>query len=156
MNPRDFIQQVFLVELSQIAEKHHFISFSLVGLGTEFLGACLDNYDFEERNLSGLRFRGAVKALYPHLYHPYADLLASHLRNGFAHQFRPGTRLELTKREEAPSKGWIHLEPTADGRICLVAEDLYRDFAEACNCVLRDIDASKLSHPKLRTTYLTT
>jgi len=65
MNPRDFIQQVFLAELSQIAEKHHFISFSLVGLGTEFLGACLDTYDFEERNLSGLRFRGAVKALYP-------------------------------------------------------------------------------------------
>ena len=98
MNPKDFIQQVFLAELSQIAEKHHFISFSLVGLGTEFLGACLDNYDFEERNLSDLRFRGAVKALYPHSYHPYADLLASHLRNGFAHQFRPGTRLELTKR----------------------------------------------------------
>jgi hypothetical protein len=124
MNPRDFIQQVFLAELSQIAEKHHFISFSLVGLGTEFLGACLDNYDFEERNLSGLRFRGAVKALYPHSYHPYADLLASHLRNGFAHQFRPGTRLELTKREEAPSKGWIHLQPTADAfawsqKICI-------------------------------------
>jgi hypothetical protein len=128
----------------------------LVGLGTEFLGACLDNYDFEERNLSGLRFRGAVKALYPHSYHQYADLLAAHLRNGFAHQFRPGTKLELTKREEAPSKGWIHLQPTADGRVCLVAEDLYRDFAEACNCVLRDIDAGKLSHPKLRTTYLTT
>lgn len=110
MNPRDFIQQVFLAELSQITEKHPFISFSLVGLGTEFLGACLDNYDFEERNLSGLRFRGAVKALYPHSYHQYADLLAAHLRNGFAHQFRPGTKLELTKREEAPTKGWIHLK----------------------------------------------
>jgi hypothetical protein len=145
MNPRDFIHQLFLAELSQIAEKHHFISFSLVGLGTDFLGACLDNYDFEERNLSGLRFRGVVKALYPRSYHQYADLLAAHLRNGFAHQFRPGTKLELTKREEAPTKGWIHLQLTADGRICLVAED----FAEACKCVLRDIDAGKLSHPKL-------
>jgi hypothetical protein len=46
--------------------------------------------------------------------------------------------------------------PSADGRVCLVAEDLYHDFAEACNCVVRDIDAGKLSYPKLRTFYLTT
>ena len=156
MNPRHFIEQVFLAELSLIVRNHHFISFSLIGLGTEFLGACLDNYDFEERNLSGLRFRTAVRALYPAAYHGHADLLANHLRNGFAHQFRPGTRLELTKRSEAPSRGWNHLQLTAEGRICLVAEDLYQDFAEACKSVVRDIDAGKLSHPKLRTTYLTT
>jgi hypothetical protein len=66
-------------------------SLHMLFLGTEFLGACWDNYDFEERNLLGLRFRGAVKALYPHGYHQYADLLAAHLRNGFAPQFRPGT-----------------------------------------------------------------
>lgn len=156
MNPRDFIQQVFLAELSEISASHHFISFSLVGLGTEFLGACLDNYEFEERNLSGLRFKAAVRALFPNIYHQYADLLSTHLRNGFAHQFRPGTKLELSKRAEAPSKGWSHLQPTADGRLCLIAEDLYRDFAEACDSVIRDIDAGKLRHPKLRTTYLTT
>lgn len=74
----------------------------------------------------------------------------------FAHQFRPGTKIELTKRAEAPLRGWKHLQPTADGRVCLIAEDLYQDFGEACKCVVADIDTGKLSHPKLRTTYLTT
>jgi hypothetical protein len=156
MNPRQFIEHVFLAELSQIAATHHYISFSLIGLGTEFLGACLDNYDFEEQRLSALRFRGAVRALYPGTYHQHADLMAKHLRNGFAHQFRPGTRLELSKRAEAPSRGWKHLQPTTEGRVCLIAEDLYEDFATACKSVMHDIDTGKLSHPKLRTTYLTT
>jgi hypothetical protein len=156
VNAKQFIEQVLLAEFSQIAATYHYISFSLIGLGTEFLGACLDNYDFGEQRLSALRFRSAVHALYPAAYHQYADLLAKSLRNGFAHQFRPGPSLELSKRSEAPSRGWNHLRPTKEGRVCLIAEDLHEDFAKACRSVTHGIDTGKLSHPKLGTTYLTT
>lgn len=156
MTAKQFIEQVLLAEFSQIARDYHYISFSLIALGTEFLGACLDNYDFGEQKLSALRFRSAVQELYPTDYHRYADLLAKNLRNGFAHQFRPGPSLELSKRSEAPLRNWSHLQPTKEGRVCLIAEDLYEDFARACRSVTHDIDTGKLCHQKLGTTYLKT
>src|ERR1043165_3827542 len=80
--------------------------------------------------------------------------LASHLRNGFAHQFRPGMSLELSQRSEAPGRGWTHLQRTSDGKICLVAEDLFEDFASACRTVLAKIDKGELMHTKLKRGFL--
>jgi hypothetical protein len=63
-------------------------------------------------------------------------------------------KLELTQRSEAPSRGWQHLGMTQDNRLCLVAEDLYQDFADACRTVTQKIDGGKLKHPKLRSGFL--
>jgi len=152
MNPKEFIRQVFLDEYSHIVPKYAYISFALIGLGVEFLGACLDPYEFSENGLSGARVRNAIQTLFPTSYHPFIGHF-NDLRNGFAHQFRPGKTLELSQRSEAPGKGWQHLK-TSDGRVCLIAENLYEDFEKACHAVITRIDNGQLSHPKLTKPYL--
>lgn len=108
MNVREFINQVFLNEYSQIVTGFSYISFALIGLGIEFLGACLDSHEFGQKGQSGLRVRAAILDLFPAAYHVYADELSGDLRNGFAHQFRPGLSLELTHRAEASVQEWKH------------------------------------------------
>jgi hypothetical protein len=154
MNTKEFINQVFIAEYSQIVSKHAYISFALIGLGIEFLGACLDPYEFSETALSEARVKNAILSLLPTKYQAYQGEISKDLRNGFAHQFRPGMRLELSQRSEAHGRGWQHLEKTPDQKLCLVAEDLYDDFADACRAVIGKIDNGDLNHPKLAKTYL--
>src|ERR1051326_856679 len=134
MTPKDFINTVFLIEYQDIVMRHAYISFALIAIGIEFLGACLDNDDFGKTGLSNKRFKVGIQ-LFPATYHPHANDLYSDLRSGFAHQFRPGMKFELTHLSEAPSKGWQHLQVTSDNRLCLVAEPFYEDFTEACKTV---------------------
>jgi hypothetical protein len=152
MNAKEFINQIFLAEYGQIVPQFPYISFALIGLGIEFLGACLDSYEFGERGQSSARVHKAIKELFPPAYGVGA--IASDLRNGFAHQFRPGMSLELSQRSEAPGRGWRHLEKTEDEKICLVAEDLYADFAAACRTVLNKIEQGNLNHDKLKRGFL--
>jgi hypothetical protein len=152
MNVKEFINQVLLEEYSQIVPKFPYISFALMGLGIEFLGACLDPYDFDKQGQSGARVAKAITDLFPSAYG--VPGLGSDLRNGFAHQFRPGMSLELSQRSEAPGRGWTHLQKTSDGKICLVAEDLFEDFAIACRKVLEKIDKGDLTHKKLKKGFL--
>jgi hypothetical protein len=152
MNVKEFINQVLLGEYSEIVPKFPYISFALIGLGIEFLGACLDCYEFDKIRQSGARVQTALTDLFPAAYN--IPGLGSDLRNGFAHQFRPGMSLELSQRSEAPGQGWKHLEETSDGKICLVAEDLYADFVTACRTVLTKIDSGELSHKKFSRGFL--
>jgi hypothetical protein len=154
MNVKEFINQVFLAEYEQVVAQFAYISFALIGLGIEFLGACLDSHEFGERSQSTARVQKAIKELFPPAY-GLGDI-ASDLRNGFALQFRPGMSLELSKRSEAHGRGWKHLEKTQDGKICLVAEDLYADFTAACRTVLKKIDNGELNHDKLKRGFLRT
>lgn len=154
MNVTEFIIQILLEEYSLIVPKFPYISFALMGLGIEFLGACLDSHEFGERGQSSARVQKAIDELFPPAYG--VGNIGSELRNGFAHQFRPGMALELSQRSEAPSRGWKHLEKTRDGKICLVAEDFYQDFAVACRTVLARIDSHQLNHDKLKRGFLRT
>jgi hypothetical protein len=154
MTPKEFINQVFLAEYAQIVPEHAYISFALIGIGIEFLGACLDSSPFDQTGLSGNRVRSALQSLFPGKYHSFIDELAADLRNGFAHQFRPGRKLELSRRSEGQSNKWQHLGTTSDGRLCLFIEDFYDDFANACRVVINKIDAGQLQHSKLAAVYL--
>lgn len=154
MTVREFINLVFLNEYQKLIEaRFHYISFALMGLGIEFLGACLDNYPFDERGQSTARFKRAVRELFPSQYHALAADLCDDLRNGFAHQFRPGLRFVLTHREESSREKTSHLGPYAKQTV-LIAEDLYEDFAEACRKVVNSIDEGKLNHPKVSGAFL--
>ena len=110
MTVKEFINQVFVNEYGRIVDGgFHYISFALIGLGIEFLGACLDSKTFNRRGQSEARFTNAVKQLFPKKYHPFSKALYRDLRNGFAHQFRPGFGFVLTHRAEAAQEGTTHL-----------------------------------------------
>ena len=132
MTVKDFINRVFVVEYKGLIDSgFHYISFALMGLGIEFLGACLDAHEFGTRGQSTTRFKLAIRKLFPRKYHAYGSELCADLRNGFAHQFRPGFQFVLTHRAESAREGTAHLGPFGKQTV-LVAEDLYRDFQDAC------------------------
>ena len=128
MNVKGFINQVFLNEYRRLIYDYgfHYISFSLIALGIELLGACLDEHDFGERGQSSLRFRRAIEELFPPEYQRFnsGDYdLCTNLRNGFAHQFRPGSMVSLTHRDESIREGTQHLQ-IHDGKLILISENL--------------------------------
>lgn len=159
MTVKEFIDQVFLNEYKKIVRRgFHYISFALVALGTEFLGACLDPYDFAERGLSEKRFIQAMRELFPQQYQQHCKALYDDLRCGFAHMLRPGRRFALTGRAESKREKTKHLcpfcrEPFPDATV-LVAEQFYFDFEQACRKVISRIDSGRLAHPKLSKPFL--
>lgn len=155
MTAENFINQVFLGDCKRLIDaKFYYFSFPIMGFGIEFLGACLDRHQFGKRRESTKRFKKAMKMLFPSKYRSITKELCDDLRNAFAHQFRPGMSLELTHREEAVRLDRPHLEKR-DGKICLVAEELYADFEIACSKVIKMIKTRQLTHPKLTRGFLT-
>jgi Protein of unknown function (DUF2934) len=151
---KEFISVVFLHESKRLIDsRFHYISFAVIGLGIEFLGACLDAHPFDKKGQSGPRFKLAIETLFPSPYKLRRDDLCNYLRNGFAHQFRPGKPFVVTQREESIQEGTRHFGPYGSQTV-LVAEDLYADFAEACREVIRRIDDGRLSHQKLSGAFL--
>ena len=67
MNISDFIQEVLIDQFKEIQqnEENHYISFSLICQGIEFLGACLDSEPFLAKGLGAARFRRAIHDLFP-------------------------------------------------------------------------------------------
>lgn len=160
MNVKEFIKKVFLDEYKRLIYDYrfHYISFSLIALGIEFLGACLDEHDFSTTKHSGKRFRNAITELFPLQYQRFNNKgnpydLCNNLRNVFAHQFRPGPRIGLTHRDESIKYGTRHLQIQGN-QLILVAEDLYEDFESACKEIIRRIDNKLIEHPKVYSSYL--
>ena len=160
MNVKEFITQVFLNEYKRLIYEHefHYISFSLIALGIEFLGACIDEHDFGQRGRSEKRFRRALTELFPSEYQRFNRRndrydLYDNLRNGFAHQFRPGSMVGLTHRAESAQYGTEHLQ-TDNGQLILISEDLYEDFETACEKVIRRINSHSIEHPKVYSSFL--
>lgn len=159
MNVKEFINQVFLNEYRRLIHDYgfHYISFSLVALGIEFLGACIDKHEFDKKWESRRRFKKAIKELFPPEYHPFINGgdydLYDNLRNGFAHQFRPGPKVGLTHKWESVQYGTEHLKKT-HGQLVLVSEDLYKDFEAACKKVIGKIDNRSIEHQKVYNSFL--
>lgn len=136
MTPKEFINQVFISELSTIKDTNPYISFAIMATGIEFLGKCLDsaarhwnvpkksqiNFEFAINNLDSLE-----------KYRPY---LNSHriwdsLRNGFAHSFVPKFPLTLSSKNELN-----HMAIHGNNRLNLKCEDFYQDFSNACKEII--------------------
>jgi hypothetical protein len=137
-SPHPFSSPTFSTE-SIVSQGFHYISFALVGLGIEFLGACLDPYEFGETRLSRSRFTNAIDTLFPQRYKNHSKALYESLRCGLAHQLRPAGRFWLTHRKESRKEKTKHLGAFKGGTI-LIAEDFYRDFSDACKKVIEMID----------------
>lgn len=162
MTVKEFIDRVLIGEFKKIQQEHghHYVSFSLIGLGIELLGACLDKHKFDRKWQSEKRFKRAIRELFPPKYHAYNRkksnaYLYKHLRCGFAHQGRPGGKIALTHRAESQRENTEHLKDYK-GRLILVAEDLFEDFEAACREVIRRIDDGEITHKKIQDEFLIT
>lgn len=166
MTVLDFIKQTLMAEFRQIQrdENHHYLSFSLIAQGIEFLGACMDSDDFGKQHVSERRFRAAISQLFPAKYHGYNgkgvphDLYGS-LRCSLLHVVLPKADVELIQRGEKKKFSADHLEIKnirGRDRLVLVSEDFLQDFHGACRKVIKQIRAGTLSHPKLRGELLLT
>lgn len=126
----------------------HFLSFSLICSGIEFLGACLDDNSFEKVGQSERRFKAALKELFPVQYHEHVDILYASLRCGLVHVALPQSNIGLTQEKESRKFGTKHLSKHSD-RLILISECFFDDFKKACSEIKKRIGEGKLHHPKL-------
>jgi hypothetical protein len=137
LKPREFINLVFITELSDIVEHHPYIAFMLMGAGLEFLGKCISGKDshwhvvgksrrdFEK----SVRQLAALKKYKPYLSKTSYDLYGS-LRCGLIHSGKPKYKITLSSKNEM-----AHLIEH-NGRLNLRCEDFYSDFKQACEEVI--------------------
>lgn len=157
MKVKEFIEQVYIKELGEVVYKHkyHYLSFSLICMGIEFIGACIcDDYDFKEKGLSEKRFKGAILNLFSLKRYKGMDKdFYSSLRCSLLHYSSPGIKFGLTHREESKKEKTKHLK-MKNGKIILVCEDLYDDFKKACEKVIEKIDKEKIESKKVYKDFL--
>lgn len=145
-----------LLEIQSIGGKYPYLGFTLVCQGIEFLGACLDELPFTEKDLSENRFRKAMDGLFPNNYAAFIRAgsrcyLYEQLRCGLVHTLKPQSQIALTTRNENKGK---HLNQDERGRTILCFEDFVEDYAVACKKVITKIKAKRLTNPKVHGDYL--
>jgi hypothetical protein len=158
MLPKEFIQDVLIDEIGQIHTQHPYISFSLMAIGIEFLGKCLNEHEDwnnwippkERQPNTIVDFDRAIRELTS--FEVYRDYLSSHglrnsLRNGFLHSFTPKANISVSSKDEMP-----HLVEH-DGKINLRCEDFYNDFKNACLEIIAkdEFPTTKVKSPLLHT-----
>lgn len=161
MLTKDFINTVFVTEIEQMTigldgkATHPYVGFSLICQSIEVIGACFDEYDWEDRNLSELRFRLAIKKLFPEKYQKYNNKknkydLYKNLRCPMVHQMRPGEYIGLSERKHEVSAGAtnVHLNIHAD-KLLLIYEDFLRDFKNASEKLISMIEEQNLQAGKV-------
>ncbi len=137
-----------------------YVGFSLVCQSIEIIGACFDEYDWEDRNLSELRFRLAIKKLFPEKYQVYNHRnnkidLYKNLRCPMVHQMRPGKFIGLSERRAEIISGTknahLTIQTEKDGfkKLVLIYEDFFNDFKGACQKVIELIEVEKLQSGKV-------
>lgn len=167
MRISDFIQNVLIDEFKEIQQDagHHYISFSLICQGIEFLGACLDSEAFSAKGLSAPRFRRAICDLFPTSYHKFNQGsgkpfdLYENLRCGLFHVILPASQIELIQRSEKAKFNANHLEVKeirGMNRLVLVSEDLFDDYEKACKEIIARIRDGRLSGWKFAGDLLST
>ena len=182
-NLDSFVKQVLIKEIKLIQQKHghHYLSFSLISQGIEFLGACLDNKFFHinskkekddserklsdnDRKISQRRFQNAIKRLFPTKYKGYAEKgneynLYENLRCGLLHVLLPKNKLELIQYSEAKKYKLKHLEKVnirGSERLVLVSEVLFEDFEKACEKLLEMNEKNQLKGNQINDILLET
>jgi hypothetical protein len=95
-------------------------------------------FGINEDGHSKARFNAAIRGLFDSRYVAYIDNrdprhdLYTNLRCGMAHVIRPQADIAFTHRRESQEEKTSHLQIVAGtGKLVLVSEDLYEDFATA-------------------------
>lgn len=167
MRVPDFIQTVLIDEFKEIQQDsgHHYLSYTLICQGIEFLGACLDSESFSSKGLSAARFRRAICDLFPPSYHKFNQGsgrpfdLYENLRCGLIHAILPGSQQELIRRSQETELDAHHLEVKEIrglNRLVLVSEDLFDDYEKACGEIIKRIRDGRLGGWKFAEDLLST
>jgi len=126
---------------------HSYLGFQLISTAIEFLGACLDQYDWGEKNMSEKRFKLAVKELFDKKYYKYNNGgkfdLYSNLRCSLVHSSRPGNNIGLSEYKNNA----VHL--SNNGQLVLVFEDFLKDFKSACKKTINLIENARINNIKV-------
>lgn len=141
LNPKQFIQQVFINEIGMLITNHPYISFMIMGIGLEFLGKCLsdEDQDWNTKGKSRKSFERAIKQLdslrnyIPLLKGSGEYDLYDSLRCGLLHSAVPKHQITLSSKGEME-----HLRIFND-RINLRCEDFYEDFKAASNEIIEKV-----------------
>lgn len=151
----EFIRGVLISEIGDIVDRHKYLSFGVISQGIELLGACLDEHEFDckKPGVSRDRFNLALKELFPaNKYREFgfgADrkkFLYNNLRCGLLHNFLPKRGIGLTEENKTPAHLHLKIGTSEDGSqtYLLVAEELYRDFVDACEKLVHWIDSKMI------------
>ena len=156
----DFINETIIRNLKVMVDTPElkYLSFIVMSSAIEFLGACLDNKDFNVEDRVRIRFEGSIKSLRSfssykgYLYNGGKGYdLYKELRCGMIHNALPMSKIELIQRAEIKS-GIAHLREynfnrkTNPTRLVLVCEDLYDDIKAAATETIGELKKMTYLH----------
>lgn len=157
----NFIRTVFLNDLRKMIYKAnlHYLGFSNIAIGIEFLGACSDDHPFNESGHSKERFKVGIEDYLGQIDPAYSTYnqksspfyLYRNLRCGMAHLVRPQGKVYFTSRQESIKDRTKYLS-VDEGRLILICEDFYDHFAESCKLLIKKLP--ELPQLKLKKPYL--
>jgi len=115
----------------------------------ETMGAFADNKPMKAKGQGSKRFSKALNLFLGKKYRAFNEdhWLFDKLRNQLTHSFVPSKSLFLTN-EKAKKENMEHLT-VYEGRLVLVAEDLYSDLVNGCNRLFSMIDQGKIKCKKM-------
>lgn len=152
MPVEDFINKVLIEEIGDIKDPHPYLAFPLICEGIEFLGKMNSPDSWEGRYLSKKHFNEALNQ-YDSLNKYKHTNLYEIIRCGFCHGLRPSSgngkcEYYLCQDIKPPYR-------TKDGKkiIFISINQLYNDFKEACECLLKD-RKSLYEHEELNNGFL--
>lgn len=151
---KDFIKGPLVKEVEDMTMRngvatHPYLGFQLISSSIEFLGACLDSYNWSETGLSEKRFRLAIDILFPDEYKEFNKKsnkfdLYTNLRCSMVHSSRPGNFIGLSERKHG-CHGLI--KDNKSLKICF--EDFLKDFQTACSKLVNLIENRSISGEKV-------
>ncbi len=140
---RDFVKKVLIEDLQSLFDekdeitgmpKYRYHLFILIGIGIETLGAALDDKPWFVIGKSGNRFNNALKKLEPLKKYTGKDLYKNY-RCGMCHIYLPNEGVGINSRLEGGKHNEIN-----GGALLLSIEDLFSDFVDACDEIIKKID----------------
>lgn len=150
LQQKEFIKRIFIDEVGRLQDNgFYFFSFLVMGQGIEALGCFLDKKPLKARNQSFIRFSNSINKLMGQKYRNvnFNNWLYDKLRSQMTHTFVPSKEILLTsKKKLQPNQA--HLK-TFEGRLVLVAEDLYQDFVKACTKLFDMMDKDLVTIKKI-------
>jgi len=156
----DFINETIIRDLGVMVytPELKYLSFIVMSSAIEFLGACLDNKDFNVEGRVKTRFEYPIKFL--RSFSSYKSYLYNggqgydiykELRCGLIHNALPMSKIELIQRAEIKS-GIVHLREynfnrkTNSTRLVLVCENLYDDIKAAATETIEELKKMTYLH----------
>ena len=131
LSVREFVQETLIEEFGAIVngkEKHDYLSFLFIACGIEFLGRCVLNKSWDDKEDIKSNFVKGV-SLFPNAYQNVSETLYKGLRCGICHALLPQEGITVSSTAEQDLSG---------EHICLNIHTFYDDFKRACISLLEN------------------